>query len=130
MKDITDKKVEEFLIGPDLGIEHIKNSQLAVIAVNNKAEIVLVNRSAELMFGYHKSELIGQPIEILLPDALKEKHQQHRTGFIENARNRPMGSGLELKARCKNGTEIKIDINLIPIPNVEGMITLAEISRK
>lgn len=130
MNELINTKLEEIFIGPDLGIEFIKNSRSAVIAVNDKAVIVLVNRSAELMFGYHKAELLGQHIEVLLPDALKEKHKHHRDGFIHNPRNRPMGVGLELKAKRKNGEEISIDINLIPIPNESGMLTMAEIIRK
>lgn len=130
MDDIVNKAAEEILLAPDLGVEYIKHSQHGVIAVNEKAVIVLANRSAELLFGYHKAELLGQAIEILLPDALKEKHKNNRDGFMANPRNRPMGSGLSLKAKHKNGTEIAIDINLIPVPTTSGMITIAEISKK
>lgn len=130
MEDLVNKATEELLLAPDLGVEYIKHSQHGVIAVNDKAIIVLVNRSAELMFGYHKSELLGEAIEILLPDSLKEKHKGHRDGFISNPRNRPMAIGLDLKAKHKNGTEIPIDINLIPVPTTLGMVTIAEISKK
>jgi len=132
MSDTTDIAIEEFLIGPDLGIEYIKHSQHGIIAVNDKRMIILANRSAELLFGYHKSELLGKALEILLPDGLKEKHQHHTEGYVHNPRNRPMGVGLELKGRRKDGSEIPVDINLIPVPNVgqHGMITMAEISKK
>jgi PAS domain S-box-containing protein len=130
MNELTDKTVAEYLLGPDLGIEIIKHSQHGFIGVNSNGHIILVNRSAELMFGYHKSELVGQPLEILLPDSLKEKHKEHRNGFMDKPRDRPMGVGLDLKAKHKDGTEISIDINLIPGPSVKGLITIAEISRK
>lgn len=130
MEDLTNKSIDEYLLIPDIGIEYLKHSQHGVIAVNDKGKIILANRSAELMFGYHKSELIGQSLEILLPDALKEKHKDHRNAFMSVPRNRPMGIGLELKARKKDGNEISIDINLIPVPSVNGLITIAEVSRK
>lgn len=130
MEDLSNKSVEEYLLTPDIGIEYLKHSQHGVIAVNDKGKIILVNRSAELMFGYHKSELIGQALEILLPDALKEKHKEHRQGFMSVPRNRPMGIGLDLKARKKDGNEISIDINLIPVPSSSGLITIAEVSRR
>jgi PAS domain S-box-containing protein len=130
MDELTNKIVEEYILIPDLGIEYMKHSQHGVIAVNEAGHIVVVNRSAELMFGYHKSELIGQTIEMLLPDTLREKHKESRSGFISHPRNRPMGVGLALKAKRKDGTEISIDINLIPVPSVKGLITIAEISRK
>jgi PAS domain S-box-containing protein len=130
MDDLSNKSVQEYMLLPDLGVEYMKNSQHGVIAVNEHGIIVVANRSAELMFGYHKAELIGETIEKLLPDVLKEKHKEHRTGFMSKPRNRPMGVGLELKAKRKDGTEITIDINLIPVPSVNGLITIAEISRK
>jgi PAS domain S-box-containing protein len=130
MDDITDKAIAEHLLGPDLGIEIIKHSQHGFIGVNADGLIILVNRSAELMFGYHKSELIGKALEILLPDSLKEKHKEHRSGFMDRPRDRPMGVGLPLKAKHKDGSEISIDINLIPVPTVKGLIVIAEISRK
>lgn len=130
MEELSHKSIDDFLLIPDIAIEYLKHSQHGVIAVNDKGKIILANRSAELMFGYHKSELIGQNLEILLPDALKEKHKDHRQGFMSVPRNRPMGIGLDLKARKKDGAEISIDINLIPVPSVNGMITIAEVSRK
>lgn len=130
MSETIDIAIEEYLIGPDLGIEYIKHSQHGIIAVNDKRIIILANRSAELMFGYHKAELLGKPIEVLLPDALREKHQHHTEGFVTNPRNRPMGVGLDLKAKKKDGTEMSVDINLIPVPSVNGLITMAEISKK
>lgn len=128
--ELSSKIIEEYLLVPDLGVEYLKHSQHAVIAVNNTGKIVVVNRSAELMFGYHKSELIGQTIEILLPDGVKEKHLEHRASFLNTPRNRPMGIGLVLKAKRKDAAEIDIEINLIPVPSVKGLITIAEISRK
>lgn len=130
MSDQHNIAIEEILIGPDVGTEYLKQTSHAVIAVNAEAKIVLVNRSAELMFGYHKSELLGQKLEILLPDNLKDKHEHHRNTFMNQPRSRPMGIGLDLKAKHKNGNEISVDIHLIPVPNTKGMITIAEISKK
>jgi PAS domain S-box-containing protein len=130
MEDLNIKSVEDYLLVPDLAMELIKNLPYGVIAVNNKGEIILVNPKAALMFGYHKSELTGKKIETLVPDAVKDVHENNRHRYIDDPRLRPMGVNMELKAKRKDGSEIEVDINLIPVQTVNGLITMAVINRK
>ncbi len=84
----------------------------AIIAVDQQGNITLLNRQADHMFGYQAGELIGQPMEILIPERFHSRHIFSRDGFIANPKPRSMGSGVELWARRKDGTEFPVDISL------------------
>ena len=77
----------------------------AVVIVNEAGVIVLVNAQTETLFGYERAELLGQPVEVLVPDRLVPDHLQHRDGFMQTPRVRLMGVGLELAGRRKDGSE-------------------------
>jgi protein-histidine pros-kinase len=87
----------------------------AMVTVNRGGIIVLVNGQAEAMFGYPRDEMLGQPVELLLPDRFRGNHSQHRTSYTESPRIRPMGANLELYARRKDGTEFPVEISLGPV---------------
>jgi PAS domain S-box-containing protein len=88
-----------------------------------------LNPRVEILFGYAPSELIGQPIEILLPDYLREKHKKIRANYLENPRTRPMGLGLDLLARKKNGELFPVDISLGTSRAQNGSIQVAAVIR-
>ncbi len=81
--------------------------------------IVLVNQGLETMFDYPRSELIGKPVESLVPDHLRGPHAAHRIRFRAEPVARPMGSGLELRARRRDGSDFPVEISLSPI-NSDG----------
>jgi PAS domain S-box-containing protein len=85
-----------------------------IVAVDREGKIVLVNAQAEKLFGYTRAELLGQPVEILVPARLHEQHVGDRQGFTAEPRTRPMGAGLALSARRKDGTELPVEISLSP----------------
>ena len=87
----------------------------AIITVKKDGRISAANRQTELMFGYKRSELLGIRLELLIPERFRKRHPQHRTRYYEAPRTRPMGSGLELYARRKDGSEFPVDIMLSPI---------------
>jgi two-component system sensor kinase FixL len=99
----------------------------AMIMVKSAGCITLVNTQAEAVFGYAREELIGHPIEMLVPERLRSHHMDYRYGYFGDARARPMGAGRELFGRRKDGSEVPIEIGLNPIHTSEGLFVLASI---
>ena len=87
----------------------------AVIAARRDGTIVFASRRTEEVFGYERSELLGQPVEILLPERFRELHREQRDGFFGDPRGRPLGTDLDLRGRRKDGTEFPADISLSPV---------------
>ena len=86
-----------------------------IVVADERGILVLVNAEASRMFGYERADLLGQPIEILVPTALRRGHPQHVAAFRAAPRLRPMGSGLDLHGQRKDGTEFPVEISLSPI---------------
>ncbi len=99
----------------------------AMVIADAKGSIVLVNTQAERLFGYETRELLGQSVEILVPESLRHKHVQHRDEFRAEPRTRPMGSGLELFGRRKDGSVFPIEISLSPAEDSDGFFVSASI---
>jgi len=86
---------------------------------------VLLNAAAEKMFGYGRDELLGKLIEILVPESLRHRHREHRRHYAEHPVTRPMGTGLELFARRKDGSQFPVEISLSPIRSADGSRVIA-----
>lgn len=87
----------------------------AMVIIDSDGAIALINNQAECMFGYSRDELVGKPVETLLPERLRMRHRQHRGKFNDDPSLRPMGSGLDLFARRKDGSEFPVEISLSPV---------------
>ncbi len=97
----------------------------AIIKVDSHGKIALINRATETLFGYTRDELIGQPVEILVPAVYRGVHVGHRAAYMENPVARPMGHGLTLHAVKKDGTEFPVEISLSPVHTAEEVRTIA-----
>ena len=99
----------------------------AMVCVDSAGRIVLVNAQAERLFGYPREELAGQLVEILVPDAIKAAHRALRAGYTADPRPRPMGAGLDLSGRRRDGTTFPAEISLAAFDTGQGILVSAAI---
>jgi PAS domain S-box-containing protein len=99
----------------------------ALVIVGQDGRILLINGQAERLFGYRRSELVGQPVEILVPSRYRGKHPTHRSAYFAAPRLRPMGAGIDLYGIRKDGTEFPAEISLGPVATAQGVLVTAAI---
>ncbi len=105
-------------------MEHSLN---AIVLVNQQGAIVSVNAQTEKIFGYARRQLIGQPVESLVPERFRQDHPRNRAAFFADPVVRPMGAGRDLYGRRSDGTEFPVEIGLSPVQTVDGPAVLASI---
>ncbi len=99
----------------------------AMVIVDHVGHIVLVNAEVERLFGYQRDNLLGCPVEMLLPERFRSVHVSHRRDYAQHAHTRPMGAGLELYAVRKDGSEVPVEISLSPLHTDEGTLVVTAI---
>ena len=106
--------------------EHMRFRELleaapdAIIEVDREGRIVLLNKATEQLFGYQREELLGQPVEVLIPENVRAGHSKHRNEYWKRPTTRPMGTGLKLEGQRKNGSRFPVEISLSPVQFEEG----------
>lgn len=100
----------------------VESAPDAILVVDQTGTIELVNHQAEALFGYARDELLGKPVEVLIPERAKSVHPSHRASYFADPRTRPMGAGLDLTARRRDGTEVPVDISLSPLETERGLV--------
>ena len=103
----------------------LETAAQSILAVDLNGAVVLANRMAEEMFGYGRGELLGMPLEKLLPERLRARHLSHRAEFAASPRTRPMGVGLDLQGLRKDGTEFPIEVSLSTVQTSRGTLAVA-----
>src|ERR1700722_1366407 len=121
-RDITERNrgVERFR-------QAVESSPNGMVMTSADGRIVLVNAQTEKLFGFGREELLGQYVELLVPERFRGVHPDHRTGFMADPRERPMGAGRNMYGRRKDGSEFPVEIGLNPIKTEEGLMVLSAI---
>jgi PAS domain S-box-containing protein len=120
--DITERKQAE-----ERSRDILEAAPNAVIMVNREGNIGLVNAAVEAVFGYTRNEIMGCPIEVLIPERFRKRHSGDREGYFADPEIRTMGAGRELFGRRKDGSEVPVEVRLSPIRTPQGLFVLASI---
>lgn len=99
----------------------------AMVVADQDGKIILVNDAVTNLLGYARDELLGRPVETLLPFDLRADHAQHRRRYLEHPRRRPMGASQDLSARNRAGELVPVDVSLSPVATHEGVVVFASI---
>jgi PAS domain S-box-containing protein len=128
-RDFTErKKTEEALRASENRFRSLfEFSPDAIVASDAEGKIAELNGQVAKCFGYERAELLGQPVEMLIPERFRNAHPRHRKEYSSEPRTRPMGIGLELQGRRKDGTEFPVEIMLSPVETPGGRVVLSVI---
>jgi len=102
-------------------------SPAGILAVAADGTILLANREIERLFGWRREDLVGQPVEVLVPMNLRQGHSSQRSAFFAAPRTRHMGAGRDLRGVRKDGTEFPVEVGLNPVGTEHGVVTLASV---
>jgi PAS domain S-box-containing protein len=141
IRDAPDKLIGISIVGRDIGMQKaaeealrrseatsrafLESASESIVITNAAGVIVRINDKAEKMFGYERAELIGQPVEVLIPRRAREAHVAHRAGYMAAPRVRSMGRGLDLAGVKKDGTELPVEVSLSFVETDDGIRAIA-----
>jgi PAS domain S-box-containing protein len=105
----------------------VESAPDAMVIVDDRGQMVMINAQTEKLFQYERQELLGQPVEVLMPERFRDQHRGYVFDYFANARARPMGLGMELYAQRKDGSEFPVEISLAPLETKQGLLASAAI---
>lgn len=114
-------------VGEEAAWQLLEAAPDPTVVVDDQGRIVLVNRQTEKVFGYQRDELVGQKIELLIPERFRGPHVSRREAYLEAPKTRPMGSGLELFGRRQDGQEFPVEISLSPLTLGDRILVSASV---
>lgn len=128
-RDITDRReVEQSMRASEAKFRRLLEAAPdGMVIVDEHGRIGLANAQAQKLFGYTEAELLGQGVEILVPEARRPAHAEHRRGYFRDAHTRPMGAGLDLWGVRKDGATFPVEISLSPMQTEDGLLVISAI---
>ena len=121
-KDMTDRKLLE-----ERFRKVVESAPNAMVMINEAGRIEMVNAQAEALFEYPRAEMLGNLVEMLVPERFRNAHPHKRRMFYGEPQSRPMGAGRDLFGRRKNGSEFPVEIGLNPLETEDGLMVLSSI---
>lgn len=129
LKELNDKLTERIIIDPALFEGIVDSIPDGLLVVDENGIIQFCNEQIELMFGWKRTELIGRPVHMLLPQSLRDKHAAHLARYFSNPQRRPMNLAQTLAGEKRNGKSIDVQIVLGPVVSTQGILGLAVVRR-
>lgn len=105
----------------------VESAPWGILMANTDGRIIMVNLGLERLFGYVREELIGRPLEMLIPERFRHRHRNHRAGFFVSPRARPMGANMDLYGLRKDGSEFPVEVTLTPVQTKDGPMVVSAI---
>ncbi len=129
LRAINDRLSDRIVIDPLMFEQLVDSLPDGLLVIDETGTIQLVNKQIEILFGYARASLIGEPVHVLLPEGLRDKHAAHLLKYFSNPTVRPMNLAQTLAGRHRTGRTINVQIILGPVVSAHGVLALAVVRR-